>query len=230
LDNGGLNMPEFKAWSFSSREMFNTCPRQFHEIRILKSIPYVQNEHALWGERVHKAFEAAMLHGTPLPHGMEMWQRVAGQFGGLTGEVSAEQRMAIDANFQPTEYFAKNVWCRGDVDALWVNGKVAKAVDWKTGKRKPNSDQLALMALLVFHHHPEIEEVRTMFVWLKTYEQDRKTYYRKDIGKMWEPFLHDVKRMMLAHEKDEWIPKTSGLCNGWCQVKTCEFQGKRRNW
>ena len=32
-----------------------------------------------------------------------------------------------------------------------------------------------------------------------------------------------------AFKTDTWQPRPSGLCNGWCPVKTCEFWQPKRN-
>lgn len=218
------------AWSFSSLSQFRNCPKQFHEVRILKNFVEEQGEHAAWGDRVHESFELALKTSTPLPMGMEVWQQVVDQFRGLPGVPSFELQLALDSGFRPCEWFGKNVWCRGIVDALWIDGDVARAVDWKTGKRKPNSDQLALFALLVFHHYPQVQTVRTMFVWLKTFQQDQDTFTRDQIPMLWQKFVPDLRRLEAAHQQNTWPARTSGLCNAHCPVVTCSFNGKRRHW
>jgi hypothetical protein len=213
------------AWSFTSISAFRTCPRQYHEIRVLKNFKEEKNEVSIWGDRVHKAFEASLRDGVPLPEDMQLWQPTVEQFRGLKGKLYVENELAITQGFQPCDWFADDVWCRGIIDALWIDGTVAKAVDWKTGKRKPNSDQLALFALLVFHHFPEVQEVRTMFVWLKTLEQDKATYGRMHIPELWQKFIPDLHRLKDAYDNERWPARTSGLCRKHCAVVTCPYNG-----
>ena len=51
--------------------------------------------------------------------------------------------------------------------------KNAIVMDYKTGKRKP-TEQLDLYAAYVFHHYPDVQEVTTVFVWLKEKKLDKK--------------------------------------------------------
>jgi len=216
------------AWSHTALSQFKTCPRQYHEMRVLKNFKDEKGESAIWGDRVHKAFEAALKNGVPfLPQGMELWEPLMEQFLALKGTLHVENQLAITQGFQPCEWFAEDAWCRGIIDALWIDGTMAKAVDWKTGKRKPNSDQLALFALLTFHHHPEVQTVRTMFVWLKTLETDKDEFTREDIPALWNRFIPDLHRLKQAHDLDTWPARTSGLCAKWCSVLTCAYNGKR---
>jgi hypothetical protein len=166
---------------------------------------------------VHKSLADYLSKGTPLPKAWTVWQEIADQFRALKGTLYVENQFAIDAQFHPCNWKDwDNAWLRGIVDALWVDGTVAKAIDWKTGKKKPNSDQLALFALLVFFHFPEVQTVRTMFVWLKTAQKDREDFTREDIPKLWALFTNDLQRLKNSMETDTWIPRTSGLCSKWC--------------
>jgi hypothetical protein len=197
---------------------------------VLKNFKDAETEEKKWGDRVHKAIQNSLQHNVPLPEGMTVWTGIVEQFRKTKGKLYVEQQYAITEGFAPCEWFGKQTWCRSIADALWIDGAVAKAVDWKTGKQKPGSDQLALMALVIFCHYPQVDEVRTMFVWLKTGKVTRETFHRKDVPELWQPFLIDVKRIENAHETGTFPPRTSGLCSQWCPVVTCQFNGKRRNW
>jgi len=50
-------MPTPLPWSPSALDDFVNCPKSYHEKRVLKSVKDVQGEEAIWGVRVHKAFE-----------------------------------------------------------------------------------------------------------------------------------------------------------------------------
>lgn len=215
------------SWSFTSLEHSEQCLRSYHEIRVLKNFKQKEGEDLLWGNRVHAAFAEALVKSTALPLGMELWEPLVAQFRGLKGTLFVEQQMALTAGFQPCEWFDKATWVRAIIDALWLDGPVAKAVDWKTGKRKPKSEQLALSALQIFHHHPEVQEVRTMFVWLKTMETDQEKYTRAQIPELWQLFATALQHLKYAFDHDEWPATTSGLCAQYCPVLTCNFNGKR---
>ena len=105
---------------------------------------------------------------------------------------------------------------------------VAYALDWKTGKRKPDSQQLRLFALLVFAHYPHVQECKTEFVWLKTGERDDAVYRREQEAEMWQPFLPSLARYNAAFKQEMWAPRKSGLCRGWCPVTSCEFWSPKK--
>ncbi len=91
-----------------------------------------------------------------------------------------------------------------------------------TGKRKPDSRQLKLFALLIFAHFPEIVQCKTDFIWLKTNEIDSAVYTREQEGELWKEFLPLLTQYKVAFKTGVFPPKRSGLCNGWCPVTGCE--------
>ena len=217
------------AWSYSALDQFLTCPKQYAEIRVFRNFAEPNTEQRDWGNHVHSCIAHALRQGIPLPSDMDQWQPVVEQFRGLKGElVAAEEQWAFDHGLHAVDWFGKNVWLRVIIDALWLDGAIAKVVDWKTGKRRFGSHQLELFAAAVFARYPEVQEVRAMFVWLKSFQQDKETFRRADLPALWNRFLPDVKRLEYAHKTQTWVPKTSGLCNAHCPVTTCTFNGKRR--
>jgi hypothetical protein len=138
----------------------------------------------------------------------------------MPGAKLCEQKMAVDKNFQPTDW--SNAWSRGIADVLVVHEDKAAVMDYKTGKRKL-TDQLTLYAAYTFAKYPEVNTVTTGFVWLKDKKIDRESFDRADNAKIWQNFLPRVRKLEIAYEKDAWPCRPSGLCRGWCPVKTCEF-------
>lgn len=217
-----MNLP---AWTFSQLEKFETCPKQFYHVRVAKDVIESQTEATLWGSRVHTAMEDRIRDGTPLPEGMEQWEGFAKQICAMPGEKLAEEKMALDKSFQPADW--DNAWTRGIADMLIVHGNKAATLDYKTGKRKL-THQLMLYAAYTFAYYPEVETVTTGFVWLRDKKIDRETFTRADISTIWGTFLPKVRKLEIAYEKDKWIARPSGLCNGWCPVKACEFYKDKR--
>lgn len=210
------------AWSYSSLNQFLTCAKQYHEVRVLKNYKET-SEHLLWGERVHKFMEQELNGTSSSPSEFEAYRGVVQRFLQTKGELKTEQQLAITNAFQPTGWFAPDVWCRGVLDACWIAEDVARVVDWKTGKRKPDSKQLLLFALLVFAHYPKVNRVNTAFVWLQTGKMDTAKFHRSEVTKLWQEILPEVRRLEYAHKTQTWIPKPSGLCRGYCPVRTCTF-------
>lgn len=218
---------ELKAWSYSALTAFETCPRRYQVTRVTKEVVEKQTEATIWGNRVHKALELFAEKGTPLPEELKEYERYVKKIHSYEGKRVTEQKMAIDKNFRPTTWMAKNVWCRGIIDIGVVGSDKAYLLDWKTGKRKPDSDQLKLFAALAFVHYPWIDKVVTGFIWLKEGKFDKETFTREQITEIWGEFLPRIKRLEQAYTDDKWLAKPSGLCKNWCPVgkKLCEFCG-----
>lgn len=223
-------MPQF-AWSYSALGTFKTCPRQYYHLKVLKDIPYEQNATAEYGDRMHKAIEAYGKYETPLPPEFVFVKPTVDTLLAFPGRKLFEFKMALTEEYLPTAYFAKDTWWRGMADLLIIDDArgLARVVDWKSGKSK-NADvsQLELMALAVFHTFPHITRVKAGLAFLTedkfipaAYTADRKDDY-------WQNWLGDLDRLKHAYESGVWNAKTSGLCAGWCPVKSCEHWKPKR--
>jgi hypothetical protein len=217
-------------WSHSALQDFLTCGKQYYEVRIAKSVAKGTNEYGDWGDYVHKQFDAYMKAGGAytLPENIAHYEPYIAQFLHLKGEVFSERQYAINRLMQPCGFKDKGVWCRGVIDILQINKRKALAVDHKTGKRKEDSPQLRLCALLVFIHHPEVEQCDVHFNWLKVDQRDIETFYRRDEKELWATFKDDLTKYVFAFKNEMFLPRPSGLCNGWCPVTHCEYWKPKR--
>jgi len=128
------------------------------------------------------------------------------------GELLVEQELTLNVELKPTGWSDDDAWLRTKIDVLVINQKDAKVLDWKTGKRKPDFDQLELYALQIFTHYPEVERVAVGFVWLKDKAMDREVYMRQDAATLWTKLLTQIKRIEKSVETDNWPARPSGLC------------------
>lgn len=215
-------------WSFSSISDFENCPKAFYEKRVTKSVVDPPNEAGDWGDYVHKNFEKYLRDHVPLPGNLVQFQDYLDRIAAGSGEMHVECKYAVTRELEPCDFFDKRVWCRAILDVLHLDGTRARVIDHKTGKMKSSSRQLKLCALMVFMHHPEITEVRTGYVWLKTRALTKDTFYRSQIAELWLEFLPTLQQYKRAFAEVMFTPKQSGLCNGWCPVTTCEFWRPKR--
>lgn len=212
------------AWTYSQLDAFETCPKQFYEVRVAKNFKDNRTEASIWGDNVHKALESRLKEGTPLPEGMTQWEPIAAKMAALPGQKYTERRMALDVNFQPTEW--DKAWTRGIVDVDITHGSIGGVYDWKTGKRKL-TNQLKLYAAYKMAYDPNIEQVVTGFIWLKDKKVDKEVVTRADLPQIWNSLLPTVRRIEKAYESDKWMAKPNGLCKAYCPVTSCQFNGRR---
>jgi hypothetical protein len=196
-------------------------------LRVTKQVKQGETEEMRWGNEVHKHLENRVKDGTELPESLSHLEGLVRKITKADGEIHTEQQMAINADFQPVSWFAKDAWCRGIVDIGIKQGKRYWVGDYKTGKRRPDSDQLMLFAALSMHHDPDVDTVRTSFIWLRDRKLDTEKFVRDGIPDIWKHFMVKIARLEKAYESDKWIPKPSGLC-GWCPLTKahCEFSKK----
>lgn len=210
------------TWSHSSLKDYENCARKYHEVRVLKKHKQEKTEQILYGEELHKAAEQ-YVKGEPLPKQFEFMREIIDALLAKEGEKTAEIQMALDINLQPVEWFSKQAWVRGIADLLILDGTVAWVVDYKTGSNKyPDRNQLDLMSLLVFAHHPEIMQVNSALLFVVKNSMIKHKVKREDAEKLWWEYRERVSRIEASHTNEVWNPKQSGLCP-WCPVKTCEF-------
>lgn len=230
-----MTTPKPQAWSFSALQSFETCPRLYSLEKIYKLIPYRPSEAAKAGQHTHKVLEWRV-KGIELPkthaHLEPMMAKILAT---PANSVQAEVQYTFTTKFTQTEWFAKDAWFRAAVDLQMVNGENAVALDWKSGKRKPDSNQLELFAAVIMTANKEIQRVRTGFVWLavedpktKMPAMDTASYERSDVKDIWAKNLARYARLAAAVRDDRFPPKPSGLCKNFCAAtnKQCEFSGR----
>lgn len=220
-----------RVWSFSSMNTYQTCPRQYYLTYVNKVIPYTETEATRWGTEVHLALEEYCRDGKPLDEKFLPFKPYADKIIALPGDKYYEQKMALDGGLRPVEFDSPEAWCRGIVDVLVVDGDKALVCDWKTGKVKPDSDQLKLFAGFVMQHYPAVETVKTVYAWVGHTKTTKETYTRDALPGIWTHFVTKANKLKASYDQDRWVPKTSGLCNGWCGAgkEHCEFWRPKRS-
>lgn len=225
-------MSQVMPLSFSRLSTFEQCPAQFDYLYVSKRVQSISNEAADYGDRVHKTLEAygrckteeerAVMRAT---ESLEEKQTL-GTWGDLVdmvlskpGEKYFEHQMAVNRQLQPVDWFAKDVWIRSIADVLVVNGDTAYCIDYKTGKVKDNPTQLQLFAAMVMWLFPEVNKVKTSFVWLRFNETTNAVYERRFLDALWRALEPRFTKVQEVIELGVFDTKPSGLCP-WCPAKT----------
>lgn len=213
------------AWSYSKLKNYRTCPKRHYEVDVQKNFTE-DSEQLTWGNSVHTALANAVGKGEPLPPAMSIYKKHVDACLAMPGTNLVEQKYAMSRFFEPQPYFGPKVWFRGIADYLNMQGNFATAKDWKTGKIKHDSEQLMLMAACIFVHHPEIEKIKTEFIWLQEDAVTDDTWDRAALRTELIRIIPEVDGMEAAYKALTFPPKPGKLCRKWCPVTSCPFHGK----
>jgi hypothetical protein len=212
---------QLPPWSFSMLEKFENCPRSAFHKYILKekepSTPAIEE-----GNRVHKALENRILHGTDLPSEYSKYESFAASI--MRGiPARAELKMGINRELRPADFFASNVWGRCAADVVLMCDQFAWVGDWKTGKPREKELQVKICAMFLFKHFPHLTKVTGVNIWLKEMRiGEAYTFYKEKESEYWTDIIKRISNMENALATEYWPEKPSGLC-GWCSVKSCKF-------
>lgn len=214
-------------WSFSRIKAFETCPKQFYHTTVLKQFPYVETEAMRYGTEFHEAAEHFIRDGTPVPDRFAFARPVLDALAAKPGEKLCEQKLGLTAKLEACGFFDTNVWFRGVVDLLIIDGDEATIVDYKTGKsaRYAEKGQLELMALSVFRHFPQVQKIKAGLLFVIANDFVKASYERTGQNELWRKWLVNYGSMETAFETQVWNPKPSGLCKRHCLVTECPHHG-----
>lgn len=215
-------------WSHSGLKDFEGCARRYHEVKILRSVPFKDTVHTIYGRQVHEAAELYIKDGTAIPTEYAYLQPTLDALNRKTGRKLVEFEMGIKEDLTPCGFKDPEVWARGVADLIIIDddGLKAKVIDYKTGNDKyPDRDQLVLMSLMVFAHFPHIRQVNSalLFVVKNTVVTQMMTV--EETGFHWDRYRERVAKLEQCVENDVWNPTSTPLCP-WCPVKSCEFNPK----
>jgi hypothetical protein len=217
------------TFSHSSLKQYEQCPRQYHEVKVLKKYPFPETEAILYGKELHSAAEFYIKDDKPLPPQFEFVKDMLDALKAKPGRKLCEHEMGVTADLRPCGFMAEDVWVRGIADLLIIDDDnlTARVVDYKTGNNKyPDREQLRLMALMVFVHFPHIRKVSGGLLFVVKNDLVKASFLRGEAEEYWWDYRTRVARIEKAHETGVWNPKPTPLC-GWCVVKTCEHNRKR---
>ena len=217
------------ALSYSRLSTFEQCPQKFDYLYVTKAVQDLGNEHTMYGNRVHESLEKYAKTGdvNELTRETEKYKPLVDSILAKPGTKYFEHQMAIDQNEKPCDWFSKDVWVRSIADVLVIDGDKAYCFDWKTGKPRDNPAQLQLFSCMIMLCFPEVQEVKTAFVWLNHNEVTSATYPRKQFSLLWQGLTTRMAYVQEAIELGVFKTKPTGLC-GWCPAKEICADAKRR--
>ena len=198
-------------WSLSKLGTFETCRAKF-KFKYIERLPEQRSVAADRGVNKHKLIED-YINGisVSLPPEYSMYQGFLSNLKNMG--MQAEVKMALNDKWEPVPYDAPNVWWRGVLDAIIVQGNRANVYDWKTGKiYDDHDDQKDLYSSAVIQTHPEVEIVNATHVYVDLGKNRNKIYARHDIPTIREKWEARVGKML---EAQEYFPNPNFKCT-WC--------------
>ena len=215
--------------SFSHIKTFEQCPKKFYHSNHLNEYPFVETQAIREGHALHKAAELYVRDNLSLPPKFKYAKDTLDSLIAKEGDKFCEIKLGISYDLVPCSFFSKKVWIRGVIDLLIIDKKrkLAWVIDYKTGQNTAwaDTDQLELMALLVFASYPEVDEVRAGLVYVQADQLIRKKYVKSKRNALWSGWIARHQKMVDAHKQNVWATKESGLCRKHCPVEQCVHNG-----
>ena len=215
----------------TSLAMYDTCPRQWHHVRVLRDVePLPDTEQQVWGREVHRLLAQALADAeTGLPHPELEWAaRQVRKILDHSDEVKSEVRMGLDRAMNWVGY--EDAYIRGVADLVAVNHDTRRALvaDWKTGRRRDPIDfgQLDFYALAAFHTTGAAVIKQAYYF---PFEEGEHRTAERWVTRERQPELarRILRRAEAAERPQNYEPRPSGLCRAHCPVLTCEYNGRR---
>jgi len=218
------------AWSYSSIKTFESCPKKYYHLKVLKDVKDTGSEATIYGQQVHTAAEEYIKNGVEVPEKFAYIRGVIERLGGKEGEKYTEFRMGVKKTgdgYEPCGFFDGDVWWRGIADLIIIDGDTAYSVDYKTSKNAKYADlkQLDLVAGGIFTHFPQVDKIRSALIFLVSNDVIKKDHYREHMDKYLSTFNPLLERLEVAEQSDVWNAVTGPLCK-FCPVISCEHNPK----
>lgn len=201
------------------------CPRKAWHSYIAKDIEREDTAAMRWGTHVHKALDAFIGQGEPLPDELAHHGHLyAFPHGDYT--VYSEHKLGIKEDGSACDFFAPDVYARGVLDVVLLPNRradLAMLIDHKTGKVREEPDELQFHAVLLQAHNPLLRSIKGWYNWLAA-DKMGTVHDLSDTKKYLQRILLQQARIEQAFPlgSEAFPPRQSGLCP-WCPVKQCEF-------
>ena len=216
------------TWSHSALKDFEQCARKYAEVRIFKRVKREETEQSIYGTELHTAAEAYGKTKVADPKFSYIYP-IMDALLAKPGHMYFEHEMALDEALAPCDWKSPKAWVRGIADFMKVDNakRRARCVDLKTGSDKyADTDQLDLMALLIFAHFPAVLEVKGALIFVLKGRMVKHNVRYEDKDALWWRYRERVAKIDAAKENGVWNPTQSGLCKKHCAVVSCPFNGR----
>ena len=222
-----MSNEHIKAWSYSRLVDFEQCKLRAklkYVDRIpepARPLPPGKTEHANdRGTRIHEAGERFVRGGVELIPELKAFEA---EFHDLRnkykhGMVSLEGEWAVNKDWEPVAWGARDAWARIKLDAFVCLSRThAVVIDYKTGRKFGNeikhAEQTQLYQLAAFLRYPELE---TIDVELWYTDQDDLTHMKYTRSQGMRFFQNFNQRGIAMTSAEEFPPSPNVFACKWC--------------
>ena len=203
----------------SAISCFKTCPRQFQEKYLNGNYRDYSSPAMQRGTLIHSNIENYLTQSEELIVDIQYLKPFLDKIKNSPGEVLVEQKLAIDRDGVACDYKSEDAYLRSISDCIIINDdtKSIRVIDWKTGKQRNYAYQAdAIVKCLRGIPKYKDYNIKVLFYFVDLNLHD--VYEYKDIDTI-------LNKIDVCIQEDNFEPTPSGLCLGWCPVKTCKFNG-----
>lgn len=162
--------------SYSLINDYKICPRRCWHKWIARDVSKAPPSAEMKaGTDFHEAMAERLQKGAALPKHLMIYEPLATQIETIASDCGrsrldliVEQKLGIDDNGQPCDFFDNRVFFRGVLDVALLGGVHAWIGDWKTGNVREDPMELELHATLLLAHWPQLRSICGNYIWLKT--------------------------------------------------------------
>lgn len=238
-----VNLP---PQTHSSLQTFELCAKQYAEKYVYKTIKFQQSYDGWWGDLGHTNLETYLKTNGRHVYSNEVHEQNgerqqdyqwigemllhrAKQRGGY---VLAERKFAIGYDRDTSDYWDKSTWLRGKIDVtiIYPERREAEVFDLKLGRKKDDSLQVDLYSVSAMLDYTNVDTVKAGYIWAKlppAKAVDKPNVYTRDsIQPILNTFAAKTADVKHAWETGNFPPRPNPLCKKWCDVMTCEFNGR----
>lgn len=205
-----------------------TCPRQFEAKYVTKEVKFQETAATIWGNRLHKAMEDNIKRGTAFSDeamSLKPWvDAFKAKAQAENAQLLSETKLAIDPEGNPTSW--RDRYIGGIADVVILGEKQAFIGDLKTGKKRDDPTQLTILAKCLYATYPKIERINAALFYPHLPDFIRFTTKRTTFDDT--TLMAQIKEYIRIQEEYDYKPKPSGLCGKWCDVVSCQFNGRNK--
>lgn len=210
------------AHSVSRIKTWEQCPWKYHENNISKNAKFTETPATKRGNEIHDSIENYLKGSKKLLAEVKHIQKRLDKLMMRPGTLIPEGSTTILQDETLTTWFDRNAWFRFKIDAVYISesGRSAMILDWKTGSSKyPDNFQLESYAVAISLRYPDIEVVKSQYVWLDEGGSTAPLVMERDeVARAKDRLFEKAFEVESGIKRGEFDCKENKFCN-WCNVR-----------